>query len=154
MPTQAQFWDRIAPKYAQKPIADVTAYEATMARTSQYLGATDRVLELGCGTGSTAVRLAPQVAQIVGTDISQEMIRIARGRAETAGVNNLSFNTTHEFDQGSPAALFDAVLAFNFLHLLEDVPATLRTVHAQIKPGGMFISKSGCLVHSEQLLSV
>ncbi|MDX1785085.1 MAG: methyltransferase domain-containing protein [Roseovarius sp.] len=145
MTTHAEFWDRIAPKYAQKPIADTTAYETTMRRTRQYLAASDRVLELGCGTGSTAVRLAPDVAQFTGTDISGEMIRIAQGRAEAAGTANLTFATTQAFDLQPPAAPFDTVLAFNLLHLLEDVPAALREIHAQIKPGGLFISKSGCL---------
>ena len=64
------FWDRIAPKYAKSPVRDQQAYEATLARTRSYLGAEDKVLELGCGTGSTALILADAVAEYTATDLS------------------------------------------------------------------------------------
>ena len=69
------FWDRHAAKYAEKPIADPTAYEEKLARVRSLLRATDHVLEIGCGTGSTALRLAPGVAKITATDVSSGMIR-------------------------------------------------------------------------------
>ncbi|MEL6287025.1 MAG: class I SAM-dependent methyltransferase, partial [Pseudomonadota bacterium] len=50
-----------------------------------------RVLELGCGTGSTALLLAPSVAQITGTDISGEMVRIANGKAADQGAQSVTF---------------------------------------------------------------
>jgi len=37
------------------------------------------------------------------------------------------------------------VMAFNLLHLLEDMPATIRRVNALLKPGGLFISKTVCM---------
>jgi hypothetical protein len=37
------------------------------------------------------------------------------------------------------------VIAFNLLHLLDDVPTTLARVSAQLKPGGVFVSKSAVL---------
>ncbi|MHA7872623.1 MAG: methyltransferase domain-containing protein, partial [Hyphococcus sp.] len=40
---------------------------------------------------------------------------------------------------------FDAVLGFNLLHLLHDAQAAVRRVHALLKPGGLFISKTVCL---------
>ena len=66
----APFWDKIAPRYAKKPVADPAAYEEKLARVRALLRAEDRVLEIGCGTGSTALRLASRVAEITATDIS------------------------------------------------------------------------------------
>jgi ubiquinone/menaquinone biosynthesis C-methylase UbiE len=40
---------------------------------------------------------------------------------------------------------FDAVLGFNYLHMVRDVPDTLRSIHALLKPGGLYISKTPCL---------
>ena len=40
---------------------------------------------------------------------------------------------------------FDAVLAFNYLHLVRDVPGTLRRIHALLAAEGLFISKTPCL---------
>ena len=52
------FWDKIAQKYATKRVADPAAYEAKLTRVRALLRAEDRVLEIGCGTGSTALTLA------------------------------------------------------------------------------------------------
>lgn len=85
------------------------------------------------------------MAQITCTDIWGEMICIARQKAREAGSRNASFATTEAFDSAPPEGPFDTVLAFSFLHLPEDVPGVLRAVNAQLKPGGVFISKSPCL---------
>src|SRR5262245_51026994 len=87
----ARFWDRIARKYAADKIADVAGYERTLEHTRRHLKASDKVLEFGCGTGTTALKLAPFVARIVATDISSEMIAIAREKASAEGVRNVEF---------------------------------------------------------------
>ena len=43
------------------------------------------------------------------------------------------------------AGQHDAVLAFNYLHLVRDLPGTLRRIHALLADGGLFISKTPCL---------
>jgi len=144
MTTQAAFWDKIAPKYAMKPIANPDAYAQTMARTRSYLSDDDIVMELGCGTGSTAVLLAPNVGRIVGTDISGGMIDEARDRIGP-NLPNVSFHEGTGFEDAFKTTDYDAVLAFNLLHLIEDLPAYLSNAHSLMKPGGVFISKSGCL---------
>lgn len=145
MVTSATFWDRVAERYAARPIDDVPAYEASLERVRAYLAPGDRVLEVGCGTGTTALRLAPGVAELTALDISGEMVRIARGKAEAEGARNVSFARAG-LEQARPeAAPFDAVLAFNLLHLLDDLPAALGRVRDLLRPGGLFISKTPAL---------
>lgn len=146
----AKFWDKHATKYAQSPIKNVDAYERTLERTRAYLSKTDRVLEIGCGTGGTAVKLAGDAALITGSDISPAMVGIARGRAEDQGRENLSFVCGDACDldfekEGFEAGAFDAVMAFNLLHLLPDAEGAIARAHALLKPGGYFISKTVCL---------
>ena len=90
MTDTARFWDRAARKYAASPIKDMAAYEYTLERTRAYLAPTDHVLELGCGTGTTAVRLAEEVAQYRCTDVSPEMIRIARDKAASDAAETIN----------------------------------------------------------------
>ena len=73
-----RFWDRVAERYAARPIKDVASYEAMLADVASRLTASDRVIEIGCGTGGAAIRLAPGVSQWKATDSSPEMVRIAR----------------------------------------------------------------------------
>jgi SAM-dependent methyltransferase len=150
----ARFWDRRAERYARSRLADPGGYERTLARAAALLSPADRVLELGCGTGTTALRLAPGVAGYLATDLSPAMIAIAEGKRAAAPVPGLAF-------AAAPAAAlppgatgpFDAVLAFNLLHLLRDLPGSLRAVRAQLRPGGLFLSKTPCLAEMSPLVS-
>lgn len=143
MATDAAFWDRIAPKYAQNPITDTDAYEHTIARTRAHLSPSDHVLELGCGTGSLALRLAPFVAHLTATDYAPGMLEIAREKAETLGQDNLSFQQIAA--ETPQQAQFDALLAFNMLHLLERPEQVIAQAFATLRPGGMFLSKTPCM---------
>lgn len=141
--TKQPFWDRIAPKYARQPLNDPGAYEKKLALAAALLRPGDRVLEIGCGTGTTALRLAPDVAQYTATDGARAMIGIATAKLGTGAATNVSFRHADAADRiaGAP---FDAVFAFNLLHLVDDVPGVLAAVHAQLKPGGLFLSKTVC----------
>lgn len=139
------FWDKIAPKYAAQPVKDIAAYQTTLDHTRSYLKPGDRVLEIGCGTGSTAIDLAPAVAEYVATDVSGKMVEIGREKTWDAGLKNLSFMRAAA-DQGVlPEGPFDAVLAFNALHLLDNLDAGLAEMHDRLAPGGLLISKTVCL---------
>jgi SAM-dependent methyltransferase len=137
---QRRFWNRFARRYAARPIKDIAAYEALLVDAASRLQPTDRVLEIGCGTGGTAIRPAGGVRSWTATDFSCEMIGIARGKP---GPGNLHFVVTAADDDldGGP---FDAVCAFNVLHLVKDIRATLPHLHCQLKPGGLLISKTWC----------
>lgn len=144
---QETFWDRMAPKYARKPIADQAAYEEKLTKVASLLRPTDHVLEIGCGTGGTALHLAPAVARMTATDGSHRMIEIARSKLGADAPTNIAF---HQADAGAAVEgqPFDVICAYSLLHLVEDLPAVLRQVRAQLKPGGLLISKTVCLKHA------
>jgi ubiquinone/menaquinone biosynthesis C-methylase UbiE len=142
---EAAFWDRIARKYAADPIADVEGYERSLSRTLGYLNGGDAVFEFGCGTGSTALRLAPSVGRILATDISTKMVAIAREKAEAAACPNVRFEVAGPGWDDLPDGGFDVALGFNVLHLVADRAAVLTAVHRLLKPGGLFITKTPCL---------
>lgn len=145
MQDTALFWDRVAEKYARRPIADMTSYTRTLDRTRSYLSPKDRVLELGCGTGSTALLLAESVASISASDLSAEMIRIGKAKAREQGIKNVTFHTAELFDDALNVGPYDAVLALNLLHLLPDPAAAARRINGLLTPGGLFISKTVCV---------
>ncbi len=144
MQAAAKFWDGAAEKYAKSPIKDLEAYEGTLARTKSYLAKSDHVLELGCGTGSTALLLAPGVAHITASDLSGSMIRIAERKAAAEGLSNASFITSDLFGAALDQGPYDAVLALNLIHLIEDTPGAMARINQLVKPGGIFISKTVC----------
>lgn len=152
--SDARFWDRISRKYANDVIADQGGYERTLERTRALLQPDDHVLELGCGTGSTALRLAGDVRRYLATDLSAGMIAIAREKLSASPVPGLAFEVATADDSIRETGRFNAVLGFNYLHLVRDVPGTLRRVHGLLAPGGLFISKTPCLGDMNPLLSL
>ena len=140
-----RFWDRIATRYAKKPVGDEAAYQRKLAKTREYFRPDMAVLELGCGTGSTAIAHAPYVGHIRATDISGKMIEIAKGRAAEAGVRNVSFEIGGVEDLGVASESVDAVLALSLLHLLDDRDAAIARIHDVLRPGGIFVSNTVCL---------
>ena len=143
--TPSRFWDRRAVAYAKKPVADEDAYERTLERVRAHLTPNDRVLELGCGTGTTALRLAASAREILATDYSAEMIAIAAEKARATGGTNVRFQTCSGTDSTLGLESFDVVMAMNLLHLIDELPARLEHVRELVRPGGLFISKTPCI---------
>ena len=112
----------------------VTAAENRYAfeRLSPVQGKT--MLDLGCGAGETSVYFALQGAQVTATDISEEMLAVARKLAAQHGVALRTLAAAAEalpFPDGS----FDLVFGNGVLHHVELVPA-LKEIRRVLKPGG------------------
>lgn len=143
--SDAAFWDRIAPKYAKSKISDMAAYETTLSRTKTYLSPTSRVLEFGCGTGTTALKLAGGTASYIGTDIAPGMVSIANEKLTDAQGLPLSFAVSEVKASAANGKNIDVVLAFNLLHLVRELETALKEIHAILPQGGLFISKTAAI---------
>ena len=118
--------------------------ECLSAAVGGYLKRNDRVMELGCGTGSTAMLLAPYCESIVATDFAEGMISIAREKQSDSNGQNIFFEQA-EATHCLELQAFDVAMAFSLLHLVEDIRSVLAAARAQRKPGGLFLTKTVCL---------
>lgn len=148
MPESDKYWDKIARRYAKSAVSDEETYQRKLAETRSLLRPDMRIMEFGCGTGTTALHHAPHVQHVDATDISENMLEIGRGKAKDLGIDNVTFTrgTLIEFD--AEGASFDAVLGLNVIHLLPDRQAVFAEVARILKPGGIFVSSTACLGHS------
>ncbi len=150
MTTDAAFWNGLAEKYAAQPVGNPDAFERKIAITTGLMQPDHTLMEIGCGTGSLALRLAPHAAQIHGLDISDAMVGIARGKAEAAGVDNVTFHVgpfDRSFEAVEPGSV-DGFCAYSILHLLDDREAALARAFELLKPGGFFVASTVCLGES------
>ena len=154
MTRAARFWNRHADDYAKKPIKDEASFHQTLDRTRSYLSSGDQVLEIGCGTGTAALLLAPSVAQITATDISSRMVEIGREKAAAEDVENVRFAQATLFDADLDRGPFDVITAFNSLHVIGDIPGGLVEIRERLKPGGFLISKTPCVGEMNPLVRV
>ena len=149
---KARFWNRVARKYAADPIADMAGYEASLERTRGLLSTAHDVLEIGCGTGTTALRLAASTGRLLATDISAEMIAIAKEKLASQPTPQLSFALADADVPMFETATYDRVLAFNVLHLMSNLDQTLAMAAQALRPGGLFISKTPCIAEMNPLI--
>lgn len=96
---------------------DFTEIAATMRESGEALveglgvTASMRVLDLGCGDGTTALPLAETGAQVIGIDIARNLVAAGNRRAAAAGLANLRFETGDACDlKGVPDQAFDVSL--------------------------------------------
>lgn len=144
------FWNRIAEDYARRPVEDPAAFDRKIAEMKAHLKPTDTVLDIGCGTGSLALRLAPAVAHVHGLDLSPEMTRIAEAKTAAQGSTNVTFHTG-AFDERFTAfadGSLDVLSACSLLHLVDDRDAALAQMFRLLKPGGLFVTSTVCLGES------
>jgi SAM-dependent methyltransferase len=97
-----------------------------------------RILDLGCGPGNIALRLAvafPE-AEILGVDGSGAMIAVAR-QLTPAGAR-VEWVTATLPDEGLPVANFDLVVSNSLLHHLHDPSVLWHAVRRQARPGAPF----------------
>ncbi len=145
MDQSSRFWDRIAERYSKRPISDEAAYQKKLRVTREFFEPNMEVLELGCGTGSTAITHAPYVKHILAIDISSKMIEIAQGKADAKNVENVTFEHSSIDELSVPDQSLDAVLGLSILHLLDNKEDVIAKVHEVLKPGGIFVTSTACI---------
>ena len=99
-----------------------------------------KVLDLGCGDGTTALPLAQLGAQVTGIDIARNLVEAGNKRAQQAGLKNLKF---HEGDacklEGVPNASFDLTISI-FGAMFAPKPHDVAKEMVRVtKPGGRVV---------------
>ena len=99
-----------------------------------------RVLDLGCGDGTTAVPLARLGAEVVGIDIASNLVEAGNRRAAEAGLNNLKFQEGDATNlEGVPDHSFDLTLSV-FGAMFAPKPFDVAKEMVRVtKPGGRIV---------------
>jgi 2-polyprenyl-3-methyl-5-hydroxy-6-metoxy-1,4-benzoquinol methylase len=142
------FWNTRAKSYDAQVARYTQTYANTVTRTVKYLQGGERVLDFACGTGITTLEVARHAKWVTAVDPAEQMLAVAREKAEKVGVRNVEFVATSIFDERFAAGSFDVVTAFNVLYLLPGADATVRRFCTLLKPGGLFFSATDCLGES------
>jgi len=98
-----------------------------------------RVLDIACGSGEPAIPAARAVGStgfVLATDMSIEMLEVAREKAAEQGVTNIEFRLVDGEELEIEANSFDAVTCRWGLMFMPEPVRCLRQAHRALKPGG------------------
>lgn len=105
----------------------------------------ERVLDLGSGGGIDALLAAREVGasgSVVGVDMTEDMLELARRNAQAGGFANVEFRHGYIEDLSSADIQnedFDVVISNCVINLSTDKPAVLREAYRVLRPGGRFV---------------
>lgn len=114
--------------------------EAALAAAAPKPG--ESVVDVGCGTGTTTLRIAEAVGpsgQVLGVDISEQQLALARQRVAAAGVTQVQLvlddAATHAFGPNS----FDLCFTRFGVMFFADPVAAFRNIRSAMKPSGRLL---------------
>lgn len=99
----------------------------------------DVVLDVSTGAGHTALALAPHVARVVATDLTPEMLAVARRLAAERGVGNVEFREADVRALPFADASFDVVTCRTAAHHYPELLPPVREMARVLKPGGRLV---------------
>lgn len=126
-------------------LMDNTPYEIWCERVQSILKAdgikSDLILDLGCGTGTLTELLAKKGYDMIGVDLSYEMLARAMEKREKSGLPILYLQQDmREFElYGTVKAVVSVCDSLNYLLEDEDVVETFKLVNNYLDPEGLFI---------------
>jgi SAM-dependent methyltransferase len=118
----------------------VAAYHTTLLATAA-ITSSDRILDIGCGTGQTtrdAARAATQ-GSALGVDLSARMLERARRRAAEEGVTNASFQQADAQIHPFPSEAFDVAISRTGAMFFGDLTAAFTNIGRGMAPGGRIV---------------
>ena len=132
------FWDRAAGVYDLfANVWNKKTHGALCAYVEAQISPADEVLECACGTGLLTEGIAAKCKRLVATDFSEKMLEKAEKKCGKFG--NVTFKRENILQIGEPDGRFDAVVAANVIHLLDEPLRVLAELDRVCRPGGRII---------------
>jgi ubiquinone/menaquinone biosynthesis C-methylase UbiE len=136
---QERYWSRFARSYDRdgEYIVGRPILQEIVKRLSEErdLG---EAIEFGCGTGYFTRALAGNARHVVATDLSDEMLEVAR--TQLSEFQNVTIQKADCANTDFPAESFDSVLMANLLHVIDDPLSCLQESYRILRSGGLLIA--------------
>lgn len=126
-------WDRIRRLHVADEAVECAILAALADRPFHSL------LDLGTGTGRMLELLGPQIERGVGIDLSRDMLALAQGRLDRAGLKHCTVRHGDVFDLAMPPDSFDIVIFHQVLHFLDDGARAIRDAARLLRPHGRLL---------------
>ena len=128
-------WNLVADGYAETTMIVFEQF-ADEAIAASKLKPNATVLDVACGPGTLALRLAQHAEQIHGIDFSEAMLAVFRNKIDQAGHRNIALHCGDAHTLPYADATFDAAVSLFGLMFFPDRKKGFAEIHRTLKPGG------------------
>lgn len=136
---EIEFWATRAKKYNNLEWASKGDYLHTFLNIGQF-HESDHALDIGTGTGIIAHTVSPFVKNVVGVDISEEMLK----RAENPAFKNISWMRMYAHDLKFKDQTFNKITArMVFHHIIDHTQAAMKECYRVLKKDGIMVFSEG-----------
>ncbi|BCE03543.1 class I SAM-dependent methyltransferase [Marinicellulosiphila megalodicopiae] len=147
-----KFWNKMSSKYASQPIADEAAYQHKLEETKKYYDKNTSILEIGCATGGTAIKHAPNVKHYTAIDYCEPLLNVGIQQAKQKGIDNIQFVQTGIDDFEIKKDQYEMVLALSVFHLLPNYTEVIQKIYHSLPKDAVLISSTTCLKQQSKIL--
>ena len=117
--------------------------QRTIDRLNLQVG--DRVLDVCCGTGASAIPSAEKVGvtgSVLGVDLADSLLELGRRKAGQKGLQNIEFQCGDFSQLALPDESFDAIVCVFGIFFLPDMEAAIAELWRMLRPGGQLVITS------------
>lgn len=97
------------------------------------------VLELGCGNGNFAVKLAPYVKRICGVDFTAEMLASFKKKIMTEGIANVTLVNADMSELPFPKDTFDLIFSYSAIYYVREQDKAISQSYRALKENGIAV---------------
>lgn len=133
------FWSTFAKFYDVAEALNGEVYREMTRQTRLLIPRGAKVLDCAAGTGALSIAAADRAESVLCTDTSDEMLSVARRKANRRRLFNITFERRNIFRLEDADNTYDVVIAGNVLHLLVEPENAVREMCRVVKPGGMLL---------------
>lgn len=97
-----------------------------------------KVLDVGCGTGNFSIKLAKMGCEVIGIDISDDMLKVAEDKAKKEGLN-IKFYNMDVYNMEFEYNYFDGIISVTAFEFLKDPEKAIEEMFRVLKPNGYLL---------------
>jgi ubiquinone/menaquinone biosynthesis C-methylase UbiE len=138
---EKKYWDKLGPGYDRFMKKYWKIYWSSLLdKIYSDVNTGNNVLEVACGTGFVALKIADRASKVIGIDISAPMIDEAKKKMRENSFENVEFFVEDAYSLHFGNDVFDTVICNNALQNMKYPQKALAEIIRVLKPGGRFIS--------------
>lgn len=146
-------WQLVADGYVEVTGPELAPFSAD-AIEHLRLSASDRVLDVACGPGTTTLQMAPRVARVTAVDFAANMLDHLRTKLEADGIDNVEVHCMDGQSLALEDASFDAAISMFGLMFFPDRAAGFAELHRTLVSGGRAAVSTWCPIDRSPVMQL